>query len=95
MSKKGRDGLRASDLPGPGAYNDGDAFNHLSSANGGIKFSKASPHKAGNDIPGPGTYEQDSTLVKGKNGSNKFGKEPRDHNRNEEKRKKIPQFSTF
>lgn len=67
------------EIPGPGAYNDVDAFQRLSSAKGGIKFGKSSAHAHANDIPGPGAYTQDSPLVKGGGGGIRFGKDPRDH----------------
>lgn len=79
MSKKGREGMHAAEVPGPGAYNDADAFQRLSSAKGGIKFGKAAAVAHGNDMPGPGAYSQDSPLVAGKGGGIKFGKDPRDH----------------
>ena len=77
IAKKGREGIKATDAPGPGAYDDIEAFNRLSSAKGGMKFSKASPHQSGSAVPGPGAYEQVGNL-KSKGGIG-FPKDPRDH----------------
>lgn len=76
ISKQGRDGLKVSDAPGPGAYEDVDAFNRLSSAKGGIKFAKSSSHDHKSEVPGPGAY--DGSGVKSKGGIS-FPKDPRDH----------------
>lgn len=85
MSKKGREGLRASDVPGPGSYNDREAFDRLSSAQGGVKFGKSTIHAHSNGVPGPGAYAQDGAATTGRARGIKFGKDPRDHQTGDDK----------
>lgn len=71
LGRAARDGLRPSEVPGPGSY---DASNIFNKAKGGYMAHR----KQGNystDTPGPGAYAQDGMKFKGKVSSGySFGK---------------------
>lgn len=78
VSKVGRAGLRASEVPGPGAYQDVDAFKRISSPIGGQPFGNGRNEGKPSDIPGPGAYDPTINPTANKQPAVKFGREPRD-----------------
>lgn len=78
VSKVGRAGLRASEVPGPGAYQDEAAFKRISSPAGGVRFGAGRPEGKPSPVPGPGAYDPALQPSSSKQPSVKFGREPRD-----------------
>ena len=70
--------MRVNGVPGPGAYNDSVAFNRLSSAGRGVKFSKNERDISPDEKPGPGAYDANSYTFDKRSPAVKFGKDVRD-----------------